>query len=91
MQSVVLLKNQDRIAAVFWTQTNNAQALMNSVKKWAFESMSNRTHSVVSTDDRLEFIDPSVSEEVFVILRKDNTVFEVHVSSTLSDRVTQLL
>ena len=100
VESTVLLRDEDRVAAVFWYQSDEVAGDMNQLTEELFSRFSPRMHGLVdeviqregfAPIDILSFTDPVFSNEQFVFVRIRNSLYEFHVSEEKEGWVQGLL
>lgn len=90
MNSLVLMRDSDRIAAAFWFTDHNADEHMNRLTEYLFARFSKNMSDLVDEElfpeegaamiDVFAFKDPAMSNERFLFARIGSTLYEFHVA-----------
>jgi hypothetical protein len=100
LRSVTILRENDRIAAVFWYHDENVAAHMQTLTMRLFDHFSSGMHTLVdeviqkegyAPIDILAFTDPVLSEERFVFAVIHHQLYEFHVNEENEGWVQGLL
>jgi hypothetical protein len=98
--STVLLRNGDRVSAVYWYASPDASAILQRITEKSFDAfsplMSNLVDEVIEKDglvpiDVLAFTDPKIGEERYIFAVIGNTIYEFHVAQGAEPIVQGLL
>jgi hypothetical protein len=100
VQSTVLMRDNDRIAAAFWIEVPDARSIMQEITERSFiafsKEMTNLVDEVLEIDghlpiDVLAFTDPKMGEERFLFAHIGEAVYEFHIAEGEEDLIQGLL
>ena len=87
LRSLVLLRNEDRVAAVWWEERENAEKLFEQLAEKLFPLLSKNAKNIVDTVihseadtpiELLAFTDAALHSERIFFARIGNTLYEFH-------------
>jgi len=100
LRSVVLMRDDDRVAAAFWFSDPDAKGLMDMLTAYTFDLLSKDVQRLTDEPihrngfapiDLLAFTDPALSEERMVFAKIRDSLYEFHVSEEKEGWVQGLL
>ncbi len=100
VQTVVLLRNNDRAFLLSWMEHDNVKAVFASLKQALQEQFSGKVTNLIDETrtpankppvDYLSFTDPALSSERIVFLRIRTRLYELHIAKNGEDLLEQLV
>ena len=100
LRSVVLMRDDDRVAAAFWFSDPDTEGSMDTLTAYVFDLFSEDVQRLIDKPihregfaliDLLAFTDPALSEERMVFAKIRDSLYEFHVAEENEGWVQELL